>query len=237
MRASLLPVRAGARRPAPAVRCGASPTRRPRPAPRVESRAASASATASSSPTSARDGDGRGADRSEPGTPAATTTTTTTRESAALAAQREAAARGELFGSRGAFSAPRDAVARPGLSAAAAALGSTHVDGFVRGGFVINGRVVLGPVILTRDAAFAWHVSGVAAAELTAAHLGLFSVVAPPVELILVGTGAGTVRNRDLQREMRAVAPVEFLDTGRAAATFNTLVEDGRSVGVALLPR
>ena len=128
----------------------------------------------------------------------------------------------ELFGTTSAF--------------AETAPGVTSVDALLRGGFRVNGRKLMGPMIVTPDAVFSWSVAGASVADLRAEHFEAFAVLAPPIELVLVGTGRRTTRNFVLERTLREIVRVDFLDTSNAAATFNMLASEGRRVAAALFP-
>ena len=97
-------------------------------------------------------------------------------------------------------------------------------------GFRIGNRAYDTPVLLSPTAAHRW--SGVLDIAMLAPVLDTW----PPVELLLIGTGARHVMLDPTLREalkMRGIA-VDSMNTGAACRTFNILLGEGRRVAAAL---
>ena len=110
------------------------------------------------------------------------------------------------------------------------------VQAYGGGGFRISGERYEGPVLVLPDRTLAWPVAGLDG--LTAADLRPLTLAQPPVELLILGTGAALVRPpRALAAGLReAGIAVEPMDTGAACRTYNVLLLEDRRVAAALLP-
>ena len=135
--------------------------------------------------------------------------------------QRDTSHDRELFGTTAILDAPDAAL--------------TNVTGFFPAGFRINRQRLRGPVIITPHLVLSWNVP-TDPKELQPEHLYAFLVMQPPIDMILVGTGRKTVRLPHVYKAIREFCPIDFCDSRSAAATFNMLSREGRSIGIAMLP-
>jgi NADH dehydrogenase [ubiquinone] 1 alpha subcomplex assembly factor 3 len=111
----------------------------------------------------------------------------------------------------------------------------TNMDGMFVGGFRINGKKILGPVLLTKNMVLSWKGT-TNIQSLQASDLQFLSVLDPIIDLVLIGTGKTTIRNLPLEREVRKFIPIDFLDSFNAGATFNLLMAEERNVAALLFP-
>jgi len=137
--------------------------------------------------------------------------------------------------------APAPAAAPAGLSSlvggAVSADGAlSHIGGWDKHGFTVNGLHLRGSVLVFPRFSLLWHVPGgvatVSPRVLAAAHM-----VRPRPELLLLGTGATSANvNPALYAYCaRRGMALEALPTPAAIATFNELVAEGRAVAAALV--
>ncbi|PKU23702.1 Mth938-like domain-containing protein [Telmatospirillum siberiense] len=110
------------------------------------------------------------------------------------------------------------------------------IQGYGDGGFRISGQRHEGPVLVLPSRTLAWPVFDLAAA--TAESFSALADERPPIEVLLLGTGA---RMRtiapSLRRALRDLygVTVEVMDSGAACRTYNVLVAELRPVAAALL--
>jgi uncharacterized protein len=107
-----------------------------------------------------------------------------------------------------------------------------RVEGYAGRGFLVDGRVWAGGVIVAAHGV--WALAG----SLDAADLAPLNGAEPSVELLLIGTGATMTRPDEALRAAVAAQgwALEFMDSRAAARTYNVLVNEGRQVAAALLP-
>jgi uncharacterized protein len=111
------------------------------------------------------------------------------------------------------------------------------VQGYGKGGFRVSDKEWRGPIIVLPIRTMAWDV--VSASSLTLGSFDLVSAAAdPPIELLLVGTGAKLfLLPSSLRAEIRALGlAIDIMDTGAACRTYNILIGEERRVAAALLP-
>ncbi len=103
------------------------------------------------------------------------------------------------------------------------------------GGFTIGGVALSGSVLVLPDRAVAWAAS--ALGEVTLDGLAPLRTAEPPVELLLLGTGAAFILPPAAVREgLRGWGiVVESMATPAACRTYNLLVAEGRRVAAALI--
>ncbi|XP_046844019.1 NADH dehydrogenase [ubiquinone] 1 alpha subcomplex assembly factor 3-like [Xenia sp. Carnegie-2017] len=103
-------------------------------------------------------------------------------------------------------------------------------------GFVVHGSRVLGSLAILPGLFLNWKVKN--ATEICLSNLELFTVIKPPIDIIVVGTGDKVVRlHEDIHKEMRKKRiALEVQDTANACATYNFLLQEGRVTGAALIP-
>ncbi len=114
--------------------------------------------------------------------------------------------------------------------------GAITIAGFSGVGFRIGPTRLPGGVIVWPEGAEEWAPPALAA--LTAEQLSPIAKAKPPVDLLILGTGARLARpTRELVAAMaaRGVA-IEPMDSRAAARTYNLLAGEGRRVAVALYP-
>ena len=117
-----------------------------------------------------------------------------------------------------------------------AGLQRTSVDSYNKHGFVVNGVLIQGAVILLPESTLLWNVSSMQ--EITPDSLVVLRLLLNKPELCIIGTG------RRLQRTPKALdstmkdlgVPFDAMDTVNALATFNVLNEEGRNVVGVFLP-
>lgn len=124
----------------------------------------------------------------------------------------------------------------PGLDKMNAPAGALLIQGFADGGFRIAGAVHRGAVLVTPERVTAWAPRDPQA--LTAADFAPLAEAAPPVELLLIGTGAqGRLPDMALIGALGELGlAADLMATRAAARTYNLLVAEGRRVAAALLP-
>ena len=112
------------------------------------------------------------------------------------------------------------------------------VDAYDGDGFDLTGGLrVEGGVLLAAPGGVAVRWRGVdAPADVTRASLALARLVSPPPDIVIIGTGAVLRQLPAVTAEAVGGAACEFAPTARAAALFNVLAREGRSVVAALLP-
>lgn len=105
------------------------------------------------------------------------------------------------------------------------------VEGYAGRGFIVAGTVWPDGVL----------VSATAVTALTKLDIDAFAsldALQPPIELILIGTGA-TMQRPDpaLLKALQAKGwATEFMDSRAASRTYNVLINEDRHVAAALLP-
>ena len=111
------------------------------------------------------------------------------------------------------------------------------VHGYGKGGFKVADHDWNGAIIVLPARTLSWGVSGVADLVL-AAFAPIREADDPPIELLLIGTGAKlALLPAQLRSDLRALGlSIEVMDTGAACRTFNLLVSEERRVAAALLP-
>jgi len=110
------------------------------------------------------------------------------------------------------------------------------VQGYGKGGFRISDREWRGAVIVLPTRTVAW--AALSPADLSIAQFGIVAeAVDPPIELLLIGTGARLVYlPAKLRTDLRALGfAIEMMDTGAACRTYNVLIGEERRVAAALL--
>ena len=116
--------------------------------------------------------------------------------------------------------------------------GSSVIDTYTERGFVVGGVEHRGSVFLYQDMTLLWKVKDIA--EVTPASLTAAHALKPPPDLLIVGCGAriGALPRETAEFFRDGETAVEVLDTPNAVATYNILVQEGRSVAAAMiLPR
>lgn len=112
----------------------------------------------------------------------------------------------------------------------------TEIGGYSQTGFTINSVVVPGPVLLLTHASFFFEVSS--PADLTPRSLEVLSLLRPPIELLVIGTGRQLTPlppEVDEWLMSRCIMP-EVSPTRDALSTFNFMVGEGRQVAAVLFP-
>jgi NADH dehydrogenase [ubiquinone] 1 alpha subcomplex assembly factor 3 len=114
-----------------------------------------------------------------------------------------------------------------------------HITGWGINQFKVNGVRINGPIILTKKLVFKWKLSKAEPTiqDLTIEDFDLFTIMNPPLDLIILGTGNNIeFPNAQFLKQLRDIAAVEVLDSVNAGATFNLLTKEDRQVAAALLP-
>ena len=108
--------------------------------------------------------------------------------------------------------------------------------GYGKGGFQISDRHWQGAVLVFPDRVLPWETAGLA--EITLQSLEPIRTADPPVEILLIGTGARmALLPAALRADLRGFGlAVETMDTGAACRTYNLLLSEERRVAAALLP-
>ena len=113
------------------------------------------------------------------------------------------------------------------------------VTGWGVGQFKVNGNRIAGPIILTKTMVFKWKLPSdtVRVKDLKIEDFELFTIMNPPLDLIILGTG-NNIEYPDpgFLKKLRDIAAVEIVDSVNAGATFNLLSKEDRQVAAALLP-
>lgn len=114
--------------------------------------------------------------------------------------------------------------------------GRQVIDGYGEGRFCVAGFWREGAVVVLPDRTVAW--SPPAFADLTVADFSDVTSADPPVEILLLGSGArAALAPKRLRLDLRAAGVVvESMDSAAACRTFNILLAEGRRVAAALLP-
>ncbi|XP_039262820.1 NADH dehydrogenase [ubiquinone] 1 alpha subcomplex assembly factor 3-like [Styela clava] len=107
----------------------------------------------------------------------------------------------------------------------------------VGGGFKFHDRIIMGSIALLPRTVLKWNISNVE--DINEAAFSIFNVIYPPIDLIIVGTGAKVERLNPVV--MSAVRQrgvhLEIQDTKNACGTYNLLIgERPGTVGAVLLP-
>ncbi|KAI7790952.1 NADH dehydrogenase [ubiquinone] 1 alpha subcomplex assembly factor 3 [Triplophysa rosa] len=103
-------------------------------------------------------------------------------------------------------------------------------------GFNINGNKVFGPCAILPPAILQWNVG--CHTDITEESLSLFYLIEPPIEILVLGTGARTERlDPNVLNFLRKKGiSVEVQDTPNACATFNFLSSERRITAAGLIP-
>lgn len=112
-----------------------------------------------------------------------------------------------------------------------------YVTSYSSQGFNIKGIRVFGSVAILPTIFYHWRIKR--PEDVTPESLALFTIMEPPVEIVVIGTGDKLFRlDPEIQTHMRKKHNVllEVQDTANATATFNFLLEETRLVGAALIP-
>eukprot|EP00158_Paraphelidium_tribonemae_P004609 Partr_v1_DN26870_c0_g1_i1_m40964 putative NADH dehydrogenase (ubiquinone) complex I, assembly factor 3 len=104
-------------------------------------------------------------------------------------------------------------------------------------GFTVGNVRLQGGVVLIDGAILCWDPP--AFADLTPAHFSIFEALKTPTELVIIGTG------RDMHPLPESIVKMlracgvqwEVMNSRRAAATYNILIEEDRPVAACLLPQ
>lgn len=104
--------------------------------------------------------------------------------------------------------------------------------------FVVNNVHIRSSVILFPNFYLQWRVRQIDA--LTIEDLSIFTLLYPPMQILIIGCGQRLWTNRARMAEISAFfrqkgVAVEFLPTNQASATFNILNGEGRDVAAALI--
>mmetsp|Transcript_60378 Transcript_60378/g.148535 ORF Transcript_60378/g.148535 Transcript_60378/m.148535 type:complete len:231 (+) Transcript_60378:201-893(+) len=112
----------------------------------------------------------------------------------------------------------------------------TIVESYKSNGFVVNGVLITGSVLLLPEAVLHWNVNEMK--DLTWDSMSVIRVLARKPDVCIVGTGRRLQRlPREVQVKLLELGiHVELMDSINASATFNVLNEEGRVVMAALLP-
>lgn len=103
------------------------------------------------------------------------------------------------------------------------------------GRFTISGEVFTGPVLITPTSVQAW--TGEPLDQWDAADLALVFAIEPPVDILLIGTGAAMAMvPHGLRGLLRAKGiGCDGMDTGAACRTYNVLLAEARRVAAVLI--
>ncbi|KAF7207771.1 NADH dehydrogenase [ubiquinone] 1 alpha subcomplex assembly factor 3 isoform X1 [Nothobranchius furzeri] len=103
-------------------------------------------------------------------------------------------------------------------------------------GFTVDSNQVLGPCALLPPAILQWNVGS--HEDITEESVSLFHMIAPTIEILVLGTGARLERINPLVLALlrRKGIAVEVQDTPNACATFNFLISERRLVAAGLIP-
>lgn len=113
--------------------------------------------------------------------------------------------------------------------------GRNLIDSYGPGRFKVRGDAYQGSLIVTAGAVVPWSVADIA--ELSLDALMPVRQAAPPVEILLLGTGERmALVPSTLRAEIRAAGiAMDIMDTGAACRTFNVLMVEGRRAAAALI--
>ncbi|XP_029192565.2 NADH dehydrogenase [ubiquinone] 1 alpha subcomplex assembly factor 3-like isoform X1 [Acropora millepora] len=112
-----------------------------------------------------------------------------------------------------------------------------YVTSYSSQGFNIKGIKVVGSVAILPTIFYHWRIKR--PEDITAESLSLFTIMEPPIEIVVVGTGDKLFRlDPKLHSYMRKQHNIllEVQATANASATFNFLLEETRLVGAVLIP-
>ncbi len=111
------------------------------------------------------------------------------------------------------------------------------VQGYGKGGFRVSDRDWQGAIIVLPTRTLAWSATSATALDL-ASFDRVRDATDPPIELLLIGTGAKiALLPSRLRADLRALGlGIEVMDTGAACRTYNVLIGEERRVAAALLP-
>ncbi len=114
-------------------------------------------------------------------------------------------------------------------------VGRTIIQGYGAGGFTIDGKRLTGSMLVFPDRLVAWPVA--AFDQVTPESLADITAAAPVVEILLIGSGAQTLRApAALRKALRdAGIALDVMDTGAACRTYNVLLAEERRVAAALI--
>ncbi|XP_068729075.1 NADH dehydrogenase [ubiquinone] 1 alpha subcomplex assembly factor 3-like [Montipora capricornis] len=104
-------------------------------------------------------------------------------------------------------------------------------------GFNVKGIKVVGSIAILPSIFYHWRIKR--PEDITAESLALFTIMEPPIEIVVVGTGDKLFRlDPELHSYMRKKHNIllEVQATANASATFNFLLEETRLVGAVLIP-
>jgi uncharacterized protein len=109
------------------------------------------------------------------------------------------------------------------------------VQSYRPGGFTIAGARHQGAVLVTPERVAAWAVASVE--DITAASLEALRAAEPPIDLLILGMGAGfRLLAPALKAELRGWGIAsEAMATPAACRTYNLLALEGRRVAAALI--
>ncbi|KAJ1476022.1 NADH dehydrogenase 1 alpha subcomplex assembly factor 3 [Baffinella frigidus] len=112
----------------------------------------------------------------------------------------------------------------------------TVVESYHDSGFIINGTLMQGAVMLLPSSQLLWNVSNLE--DITWDSLVALRMLQKKPELCVFGTGRRMQRlDPKLVKELREIGiNVELADTVNALATFNVLNEEGRRVAGCFIP-
>lgn len=95
-----------------------------------------------------------------------------------------------------------------------------------------NGVTVLGPMMLFPRTVLSWQVEGIH--DVSADSLKFLTLLEPHIDLLIVGTDSNKEKAMMAARSLNI--RVEVLQPEHAAASYNFLMAEGRSVCAAMLP-
>lgn len=113
--------------------------------------------------------------------------------------------------------------------------GRHAIEAYGRGGFRFAGMSHRGSILLLPSGVSAWPLTG--AHEIASSAFDRVFDEAPPLEFLVVGTGAEfAVICEAIRGRFRAAAiSLDAMQTGPAARTYNVLLAESRRVGAALI--
>ena len=113
--------------------------------------------------------------------------------------------------------------------------GRQIIESYGDGGFRVTGEHYNGSILVWPERAAAWAPASID--ELDLASLEPVLAAEPPVEVLLIGCGAGMAFiDPDLRDAARARGvALEPMDTGAACRTYNVLMMEDRRVAAALI--
>lgn len=115
--------------------------------------------------------------------------------------------------------------------------GKHVVQRYGNGRFVIAGETYPGPILLSPYQVFPWKIKDLTDMTIESLNVILGPQQGAPLELILLGCGAGfAIPPLDVRRALAARhIALEPMDTGAACRTFNVLASEDRRVAAALI--